>query len=688
MAIYHCSVKIIGRSSGRSSTGAAAYRAAEKIRDERSGEVHDYRRKGGVDYSQILAPENAPNWAFNRSQLWNAVELSEKRKDSQLSREVEVALPRELSLDQMKSLINAYAQEQFVDRGMIADINIHHAHSDNPHAHIMLTTREIDPDGFGKKNRSWNQKDLLQKWRESWEKHANQSLEQAGHDFRIDHRTLEAQGIERIPQIHLGAKVVEMEKRGVKTDRGARALEIQETNQKIVDLVKHREALEYERNRFVETGSEPRGISARNRTTSPSHGFPYRRNTSNDRRTQNNEQTPCRGVKQRTEKVSGNEREKTEKTGRNIAKNAEFSPINIEFSASLDHSAVGGCSFGLNSTHTGAVDRIVALARPNLVHGQKRENNFSHPSLAKNTDCTRAIVKKQLLAMGSKLFEIGIRARNGLRQLQTWSFNEVIKHVPWLERENAKGSDIYVRPLDTRKPGAIVVDNLDQSQINRMMNTGFEPALIVEKSPENFTAWVRISDHPISPPLTSQASKMLSGALEATPRKDDSIRLAGFINQQSEHITPKGLNPIVVLHEKGGHKATKGDYLLENARGLLDRKVAEAEKQNRLEAAQRSPERFYGHDAVRHYRILLKRLMREHGSSLDMNKADGSIAKELAEKRYTKDEVTKALNEASPEAAVRKRLEHDYVKRIVKKAFNNPDVKKRLEKPRGYDMGR
>ena len=242
MAIYHFSTKIIKRSAGRSATAAAAYRSGAKIVDERTGLAHDYSRKSDVYLTSILAPENAPT--MTRSELWNLVETSEKRKDSQVAREIEVALPRELTATQMNVLINEYAHSQFVSRGMIADVAIHNATGDTPHAHILLTTREITADGFGQKNRDWNQKDLVKTWREEWEKHANQALEKAGHKARIDHRTLEAQGIERIPQIKLGPNVIEMERRGIKTDRGEKARQIKQKNAKIIDLAARRAELE------------------------------------------------------------------------------------------------------------------------------------------------------------------------------------------------------------------------------------------------------------------------------------------------------------------------------------------------------------------------------------------------------------------------------------------------------------
>ena len=246
MAIYHLSAKPISRATGRSATGAAAYRAGETITDERTGLVFDYSKKRGIDHSEIMAPANAPEWAHDRAKLWNAVEHSEKRKDSQVAREVEVALPTELNPDQQRELVRSFARSQFVDAGMVADIAIHHAKGENPHSHILLTMRDIGPDGFGQKNRSWNDKALLQNWREAWEVQTNQALERAGHSVRIDHRTLAEQGIERIPQIHIGPKVPEMERRGIRTEIGGQALAIETKNEAIAALQSDLEAVRNE----------------------------------------------------------------------------------------------------------------------------------------------------------------------------------------------------------------------------------------------------------------------------------------------------------------------------------------------------------------------------------------------------------------------------------------------------------
>ena len=249
MAIYYVNASVISRSSGRSATASAAYRAAEKIKDIKTGEIHDYRKKKGVDEKFILAPNSAPNWAYNRAKLWNEVERVERRKNSQLAREIQLAIPRELDRNQQIELVTEYANDLFVSEGMIADIAFHELSSHNPHAHIMLTMREIDQEGFNKKkNRDWNKKELLEKQREAWSTYANRALEKAGIKEKIDHRTLAEQGINRIPQIHLGSAVTAMMKRGVATDKGDRYREIESANRQIERLERSLLAVESEIN--------------------------------------------------------------------------------------------------------------------------------------------------------------------------------------------------------------------------------------------------------------------------------------------------------------------------------------------------------------------------------------------------------------------------------------------------------
>lgn len=215
MASYHMCCKIIGRSSGRSATAAAAYRAAERIFDRRTGIEHDYSRKQGVVRSEVLLPRDAPEPYRDRSELWNAVEESERRSNSQLAREFNAALPRELSRDDQWELARSWAERELVDRGMCADLCMHDRGDGNPHVHIMATTREVGPDGFTVKNREWNDKNLLLEWRKSWEVEQNRALGRHYERDRayVDCRSYADRGIEREATRHEGPAVRAMESR-------------------------------------------------------------------------------------------------------------------------------------------------------------------------------------------------------------------------------------------------------------------------------------------------------------------------------------------------------------------------------------------------------------------------------------------------------------------------------------------
>lgn len=211
MAIYHFSGTIISRNQGRSAIACAAYRAGEKLHDERYDKTYDYTKKQDVAHTEILLPEQAPEWMCDREKLWNFVEASEKRKDAQLAREFNFALPRELTIEQNIALAKAFVIQEFVSRGMVADLCVHNDKMPDgemqPHAHVMLTLREVNSEGFGQKVREWNAKQNLLDWREAWGSVANQHLFLHEHDIKIDHRTLEAQGIDLEPQHKIGSAV-------------------------------------------------------------------------------------------------------------------------------------------------------------------------------------------------------------------------------------------------------------------------------------------------------------------------------------------------------------------------------------------------------------------------------------------------------------------------------------------------
>ena len=194
VAIFHLDFKIVKRSEGRSSVAKAAYHARCRITDERTGDTYDYSRRTDLCGHFILAPVNAPEHIVKDSTaLWNEVERVERQQNGQTARYFDVAIPAELNNDDKKKLVLEYCQKNFVDKGMIADIAFHDLDSDNPHAHVMLTLKTIDKNGFGKKERSWNDRKMSVLWRESWASMANSYLAAAGSSERIDHRSLQAQ---------------------------------------------------------------------------------------------------------------------------------------------------------------------------------------------------------------------------------------------------------------------------------------------------------------------------------------------------------------------------------------------------------------------------------------------------------------------------------------------------------------
>jgi Ti-type conjugative transfer relaxase TraA len=235
MAIYHLHVKVIGRKSGSSAVASAAYRSASRLRDDRLERSHDFSNKRGVVHSEVMLPENAPEQWSDRERLWNDVEAFEVRKDAQLAREIEFALPREMTQAQGIELARDFVQAEFVDQGMIADLNVHWDMAEDgtpkPHAHVMLTMRSVDEDGFGPKVRDWNATQMVERWRERWAALTNERLAELDIDARIDHRSLEAQGIGLEPQTQIGAPAQRIEGEGIEAaDRADMHREIARNN--------------------------------------------------------------------------------------------------------------------------------------------------------------------------------------------------------------------------------------------------------------------------------------------------------------------------------------------------------------------------------------------------------------------------------------------------------------------------
>ena len=267
---FHFSISMISRGKSKSAVASAAYISCEKIKNEWDGVTHDYHNKKGLEDKEIFLPENAPKEFSDRSTLWNSVELNEKAINSQLARNFIIALPKELSLEENKELIREFIQENFVSKGMIADLAIHQGNDEgngNIHAHIMTTVRPLSQDGtWGAKSKKeylfdeqgnkilgkngkpktrkidltdWNNKENAEKWREHFATLCNQYLEKAGEQKRVDHRSYKRQGIEEIPTIHLGASAGALERKGVETEKGNINREIKKHNS-LVKAIKNK----------------------------------------------------------------------------------------------------------------------------------------------------------------------------------------------------------------------------------------------------------------------------------------------------------------------------------------------------------------------------------------------------------------------------------------------------------------
>lgn len=358
MAIYHLSVKIISRSAGRSAVAAAAYRSGDILTNEWDGITHDYSKKHWIEHTEILLPSNAPKEFKDRSTLWNAVETAEKSSNAQLAREVELALPIELSPQERLRLLRDYVLENFVSKGMCADFAVHNPPLtdakgrpidingnptndldkmifQNPHAHILLTMRPLDREGkwepksrtvylckrgreeqafsageikpaesqgwmkqyqykIGRKKvwltkesgerkglkrvnkqpktrkemnpllQEWNAKDSIFLWRERWACACNEVLKQNGINERIDHRSYEVQGVDRLPQTHLGPQIWQMEKKGIRTSKGELNRRIRENNRFLKTFEEQIKEMERKEKEHVEkTAARLEGLRAR-----------------------------------------------------------------------------------------------------------------------------------------------------------------------------------------------------------------------------------------------------------------------------------------------------------------------------------------------------------------------------------------------------------------------------------------
>ena len=286
MALYHFSVKQVSRGKGQTVVNSAAYISGQKLYNDYYGQTHDYTKKSGVVFTEILTPEYVPERLTDRETLWNEVEKIEKGKRAQLAYSFDIALQNELTLDENIELAREFCQEQFVARGMIVDLAVHEGKSknedepDNPHFHVLAPIRPITEESWGNKQKreyvldedgnrikdakgndvfnavsttGWNDPELLKEWRRAWTEKVNEKFRECHMAARIDHRSYKEQGIDLIPTIHEGYEVRAMEKKGIKTVIGELNRAIRQFNQMFISL---KESIQWMKTGYEEMKAE------------------------------------------------------------------------------------------------------------------------------------------------------------------------------------------------------------------------------------------------------------------------------------------------------------------------------------------------------------------------------------------------------------------------------------------------
>jgi hypothetical protein len=281
-------------------------------------------------------------------------------------------------------------------------------------------------------------------------------------------------------------------------------------------------------------------------------------------------------------------------------------------------------------------------------------------------------------------FEIGIRdGQTGRMLIRTWTPKETLKAIPWLKRENAKGADIYVRPAGEQNPGLILMDDLTRGAVEQLKRDQLAPAAVIETSPDNFQAWIRLSGQSLAPAVATTAAKHLAQEYGSDPGSADWRhfgRLAGFTNRKPLHQDERGHSPYVLAHECSGQAAPQGPQRVQEAQEVVRQAELRQAQQNRLEAAKTASERVYGHDPIREYQRQLKRLLAHYGPAADLSRVDWMICKDMAMQGYNAQELTQALTQASPELPSRKLgHEYDYAERTIGRIIALPEVQQRQQ---------
>jgi MobA/MobL family/RepB DNA-primase from phage plasmid len=654
-AYYRFENKIVTRGKGHSAVAAAAYNAAEKLYDDRTGTRYDFSRKKDVYHTEILAPANAPAWVFDRSKLWNHAEQQEKRVDSQVARHFILSLPNFLPHEDKIQVTRQFLQRECVAKGMIADVCFHDFDGDkkeNPHAHVLLTMREMHPSGFAtKKNRTWNKKEQHQEWREKWAAHLNQHFEQHGYDAQVDHRNYEAQGIDRVAGIHEGraATAIRQEIAAGKRKETTSAIDfnakVAELNRLKEEIRREEEAIRKEEERLLEKLTAEQD----NRKPTPEDFY------ATTRRVMELQAQPVVNYEEVTQEVL--------KTATRTQQ--ESAPV-------------------------------AAVPTPTDAAKHPRKDIPKKPSKGDRSppdgrDRTYLAVQRQLEAMGGNgWFEIGIRnEEGGYFTERTWHKDQLLQRdetnktpiLSYLKQENAKGSHIYVRPAphaNGDSQGLILIDDLDPVMAEELRSKGLEPSVIVETSRKNCQAWVRISDR-VTREEATQLAKMLAqetGGDFASASYQHYGRLAGFTNRKDKHLDVyTGKYPWVLVHHARSQLASRAGYFLEQARSALaqERAAQQQALAKRADLLREAASNDELRQALQTFKTISTSVERRHNLH-DSSRRDWVVLKKMAKRGYSLAAMEYALRHSDDLEARKKGHEEDYIRRTIDKISCDPDV--------------
>lgn len=690
---------------------AAAYRAREQIVDERQGLTFDYSRKEDLQHAEIIGYEGS------RSELWNAAEAAEKRKDSVTAVEYEVAIPRELTPDQRVELVREYATWLNDRHGVAVDFAIHTDKDDaNPHAHILTTTRA--PQGrdlAGQKvARDWSDtkrkkhglpagRDEVKSIREQWATVANKHLERAQQHDRIDHRSHADRGIDLQPSIKLGHAVIGQEQKGIRTDRGTRAVAVMEINQEIYKAqaltleIKHERTtgrIQLDHDRATPQGAELRRTGGQSGTVRPEHG-------DTGRPVQPRDDGQPQIIAGLDREDGQKDREDGQHLGSHLRRSGQTgtghkaSHQQSKYKAALDKMVANVYSLG--HRFSSGFNRVMELAAPYRVaadvpSGRGENQPLMEHSNARATqtnqrdngmerrrmtpDPTYRAVKRQIEKMGCDSYQIGVIGAtkdNGMAMHKTMSKAEVLKAIPNLKRLNAQGNHIFIQPAE-KEHNLILVDDVSFEDTQNMAKNGHEPAVVVETSPDNYQAWVK-APKSLTEAERAVFAKGLAEKYDADPnsaQKRHYGRLAGFTNQKPEHQNSRGHHPFALLRGSSGQTATGLDEMVAKAKQQTREWQQKHERQANFFKGLKSVKVNFSLEASyeRNYASTIKHLQQRYGQDFDPSRADWMAVKRCLEQGCDKKTAAALMVRCSPNIEERKRTVNveQYVNLTVNKA--------------------